>query len=148
MWGETFKIRVRNSELVISIHSPRVGRDEYSYTPKAQSSYFNPLSPCGERREEVIAEMHELKFQSTLPVWGETTSSPTNTLNCVFQSTLPVWGETFLRVCSFYLYFNFNPLSPCGERPADVDNIKRRQTFQSTLPVWGETEYSQGMDGI
>ena len=34
---------------------------------------------------------------------------------------------------------NFNPRSPCGERPLEtlVDAVERQ--FQSTLPVWGAT---------
>ena len=56
-----------------------------------------------------------------------------------FQSTLPVWGATFIRqICAVAgiisihaprvgsdkflssiapVFFNFNPRSPCGERP-------------------------------
>ena len=34
---------------------------------------------------------------------------------------------------------NFNPRSPCGERPGLLQTIATRNGFQSTLPVWGAT---------
>ena len=35
--------------------------------------------------------------------------------------------------------FNFNPRSPCGERPDPAIWDTSRGEFQSTLPVWGAT---------
>ena len=37
-------------------------------------------------------------------------------------------------------FINFNPRSPCGERPADVDHTLSAHEFQSTLPVRGATD--------
>ena len=34
---------------------------------------------------------------------------------------------------------NFNPRSPCGERPLILPILKLPIQFQSTLPVWGAT---------
>ena len=34
---------------------------------------------------------------------------------------------------------NFNPRSPCGERPAIARMLAAGSEFQSTLPVWGAT---------
>ena len=34
---------------------------------------------------------------------------------------------------------NFNPRSPCGERPLPLPSCRRLKKFQSTLPVWGAT---------
>ena len=78
-------------------------------------------------------------FQSTLPVWGATQVLDKPIDYPVFQSTLPVWGATnrneaqlnveFISIhaprvgsdCELIsLHFgslNFNPRSPCGERP-------------------------------
>ncbi len=50
VWGETLSARIFSINSVISIHSPRVGRDEQVVT--------------------MLYRYH--KFQSTLPVWGET----------------------------------------------------------------------------
>ena len=35
---------------------------------------------------------------------------------------------------------NFNPRSPCGERPRVRKTVFPKSLFQSTLPVWGATE--------
>ena len=57
----------------------------------------------------------------------------------IFQSTLPVWGAT--QYVSRYILSikDFNPRSPCGERPQRVIRRGKRILFQSTLPVWGAT---------
>ena len=79
------------------------------------------------------------RFQSTLPVWGATSSpSRARFRATLFQSTLPVWGATLPRPLAVTLLVisihaprvgsdgstssqaitraNFNPRSPCGER--------------------------------
>ena len=57
------------------------------------------------------------EFQSTLPVWGATTTGRGNPPDMKrFQSTLPVWGATTA--------VPFRAFTPA---------------FQSTLPVWGAT---------
>jgi len=81
-----------------------------------------------------------------------------------FQSTLPVWGATLYQNHHHQIQEDFNPRSPCGERPvlqdtdinlasisihaprvgSDAMNSKTKsaiQAFQSTLPVWGATKY-------
>ena len=39
--------------------------------------------------------------------------------------------------------FDFNPRSPCGERPSGQRTNRRNGLFQSTLPVWGATAQSR-----
>ena len=81
---------------MISIHAPRVGSD---------FQFF-----------EVI--LWQLLFQSTLPVWGATGSDIYVVRKLVkFQSTLPVWGATRDVVFMDTVSPDFNPRSPCGERP-------------------------------
>ena len=111
---------IRNSYKIfpISIHAPRVGSDNACFwtacTKKAFQStlpvwgatniinktfqkikYFNPRSPCGERRRNSAPPTRTKRFQSTLPVWGATT-----------------WPD--VQRCKRP---HFNPRSPCGERP-------------------------------
>ena len=123
----------------ISIHAPRVGSDVSAW---------------------LLFEDTD-KFQSTLPVWGATIYAGNETSYSEFQSTLPVWGATF-HVCPSFLPerisihaprvgsdrpnarwgagdSDFNPRSPCGERPFAAKTYARRLLFQSTLPVWGAT---------
>ena len=124
---------------MISIHSPRMGRD----ITATRTNY-------------------KIKqFQSTLPAWGETLpqprrcggiaisihsprmgrdlcGAPTAAASKLFQSTLPAWGETVkaedkCRQCGISIHsprmgrdknmtlstptpHDFNPLSPHGER--------------------------------
>ena len=103
---------------VISIHAPRVGSDSSPSPVSPRRCDFNPRSPCGERRGERPPPLcQQLRFQSTLPVWGAT--SP--------------------KISSQHGFPNFNPRSPCGERLAACQSARVRSVFQSTLPVWGAT---------
>ena len=96
VWGETVYGPKTEAAMDISIHSPRVGRDDcvnrwisarelfqstrpvWGETRTAgiptQSNYFNPLAPCGARRDAEKRTADAVEFQSTRPVWGETTA--------------------------------------------------------------------------
>ena len=103
---------------IISIHAPRVGSDGNRQGSNIRLCYFNPRSPCGERRR----------------------SRQLVRLTLIFQSTLPVWGATYQRITIRTTKKDFNPRSPCGERR--IEGAKAYQIepkFQSTLPVWGAT---------
>ena len=84
--------------------------------------------------------VEQLEFQSTLPVWGATCMvfNPYKSMG-LFQSTLPVWGATHIFSSEHDGTANFNPRSPCGERPCVSAFAARARIFQSTLPVWGAT---------
>ena len=80
------------------------------------------------------------KFQSTLPIQGETGTSWANPIYSIaFQSTLPIQGETKIvgknigtTVISIH--------SPYTGR--DIDGVVEKFNsivFQSTLPIQGET---------
>ncbi len=101
----------------ISIHAPLVGSDALTNVVFGVIFYFNPRSPCGERRLLLRGFTKEDAFQSTLPLWGAT-----------------VQGGYQLRQ-----FDDFNPRSPCGERPDIRLYIYSFYTFQSTLPLWGAT---------
>ena len=95
VWGATLGQRRAAARCGISIHAPRVGSD----TSRLVSSTFLRI------------------FQSTLPVWGATLSGTAAACQRGFQSTLPVWGATGPSPRSSTTHLNFNPRSPCGERP-------------------------------
>ena len=62
--------------------------------------YFNPLSPCGERRQDHVVDLTKMVFQSTLPMRGETHLQRYRQNWERFQSTLPMRGETpCVKVC-------------------------------------------------
>ena len=94
VWGATLFVVKVVAVIGISIHAPRMGRDEAPY----QFSGYDPISIHAPRmgRDFLIYYNHQKKeFQSTRPVWGATdTQQPTAGLSSVFQSTRPVWGAT------------------------------------------------------
>ena len=146
----------------ISIHAPRVGSDHKSLHGPHTMGNFNPRSPCGERRTSIPCPCVHRVFQSTLPVWGATDTGCPPVVCPLFQSTLPVWGATEAIARSGSRYgisihaprvgsdefvgfvreatIDFNPRSPCGERPVRIQIHIIHQRFQSTLPVWGATK--------
>jgi len=71
-WGETALIYAGCNQHTISIHSPRMGRDQRMDTSIREIANFNPLSPHGERLDFDYKEGNDAEFQSTLPAWGET----------------------------------------------------------------------------
>ena len=57
-----------------------------------------------------------------------------------FQSTLPIQGETYGRFSMSKLVIHFNPLSLYRERLGLFKDIRLAWIFQSTLPIQGETK--------
>ena len=102
----------------ISIHAPRVGSDLALWL-----LVWLPSS-----------------FQSTLPVWGATGSNSDFTKSFTISIHAPRVGSDTLRHGRKYCLSDFNPRSPCGERPL-VRGLPPESVpvFQSTLPVWGAT---------
>ena len=169
----------------ISIHSPRMGRDFAEYRRVARPEHFNPLSPHGERPflpssygtaiqsisihsprmgRDVAAipcRSWNLRFQSTLPAWGETRQIPSMTFPQQISIHSPRMGRDAAAACATAAHKisihsprmgrdtwaarsaattkNFNPLSPHGERRYRQATKGDRSPFQSTLPAWGET---------
>src|SRR5690606_32647935 len=101
--------------------------------------YFNPLSPCGERQGHKFSQFVGTLFQPTLPVWGETFLNCQNKCGYWISTHSPRVGRDSPIPMHCPATSNFNPLSPCGERQADVSTTVAAIQFQPTLPVWGET---------
>ena len=100
---------------------------------------FNPRSPCGERLSDTGMETPSTVFQSTLPVRGATTPmirpfAPSSiSIHAPRAGSDRLCGSWSRRLC------DFNPRSPCGERPVILTQILQISSFQSTLPVRGAT---------
>ncbi len=103
-------------DFVISIHSPRVGRDAAHHRHKMTPDNFNPLSPCGERLWADCGYDTAIRFQSTLPVWGETTDTGNFYYAKIISIHSPRVGRDSRVKRGRHLQCDFNPLSPCGER--------------------------------
>ena len=146
---------------VISTHAPRAGSDTGTPTNSYIFSYFNPRSPCGERLTQSGPPEAPVVFQPTLPVRGATTPCGVLFGFSVFQPTLPVRGATRVlgdyrrgrristhapragsdtgELAGYGLSTDFNPRSPCGERPTAAGSLACSFPFQPTLPVRGAT---------
>ena len=81
--------------MAISIHAPRVGSDYSSFHSFSMAIISIHAPRVGSDINRVLAVSDNLAFQSTLPVWGAT-----------------IYGQEVQ-----YSLPNFNPRSPCGERP-------------------------------
>ena len=124
--------------------------------------YFNPLSPCGERQHLGWRAAAVGIFQSTLPVWGETTCrreqsraarkisipSPHTGRDGSAQRVMetvkisipsPHTGRDTYLTNAGAVRMNFNPLSPYGERRPSPIRPAWSCLFQSPLPIRGET---------
>ena len=73
-------------------------------------------------------------FQSTLPVRGATNYYPTTIGSALFQSTLPVRGATWASWSNPQILWDFNPRSPCGERPVHNKEIPLDYDFNPRSP--------------
>ena len=101
----------------ISILSPRAGRDIPPLQTPSAKTYFNPLSPCGERPDRE-RQSGALNYFNPLSPCGERLGNCTCSVHSkTFQSSLPVRGETSATFPTAAAQ-HFNPLSPCGERHA------------------------------
>ena len=78
-------------------------------------------------------------FQSTLPVWGATGAAIRMVDNVVISIHAPRVGSDTRTPVRWTRPENFNPRSPCGERPLSRQLGDCCCEFQSTLPVWGAT---------
>ena len=126
------------------------------------STIFQSTLPVwGATLHLIMSPSMVIVFQSTLPVWGATRNTGSIMTAWTFQSTLPVWGATLSALedkikamisihaprvgsdnCAVGRAFqpqDFNPRSPCGERPKQNVFFANCKRFQSTLPVWGAT---------
>ena len=117
MWGATGRYVGADPAGSISIHAPRVGSDACPCWPPP----FLRL------------------FQSTLPVWGATCSRVSTRQTILISIHAPRVGSDPALKRELAPYEDFNPRSPCGERPFTLRCSRVSQSFQSTLPVWGAT---------
>ncbi len=125
----------------ISIHALLAESDEFNAALESANSDFNPRSPCGERRSTrriwrmltpisihaLLAESDamfasmleaEMLFQSTLSLRRATKICPCRwCTDEISIHALLAESDTWHGILFCYAS-NFNPRSPCGERPA------------------------------
>ena len=153
----------RPGGLSISIHAPLVGSDypkadsccfhrnfnprspcgerpDYYRRPPEGEVYFNPRSPCGERHADADADMSNAAISIHAPLVGSDTQGFNDGTAIIYISIhAPLVGSDTISPHKICALRNFNPRSPCGERPAWDLRSWLPQQFQSTLPLWGAT---------
>ena len=162
MWGATGDILDGGLNAAISIHAPRVGSDPSTLCVLRLVFHFNPRSPCGERHiititssGGVIISIHAPRVGSDW-AWERVSAPPPISIHA------PRVGSDDGMAALIDGIEDFNPRSPCGERPylaaklIQTENISIHAPrvgsdyvglngvgylikFQSTLPVWGAT---------
>ena len=102
VWGATHSFNSCSiTKLNISIHAPRVGSDPFDREIEIVFfGYFNPRSPCGERQRSIQNIEIINQFQSTLPVWGATTSSTSSSMPISISIHAPRVGSDTLSPSS------------------------------------------------
>ena len=128
---------------VISIHSPRMGRDVHLLSQRIQTGHFNPLSPHGERPPPCGRCGRSLPHFNPLSPHGERhkfSQEPQKDLMISIHSPRmgrdPCWrGRGRVHRISIH-----SPRMGRDRRWRCWESAERR--FQSTLPAWGETTKS------
>ena len=79
------------------------------------------------------------QFQSTLPLRGATTEVIADRVELIISIHAPLAGSDLPIATLTFSGSNFNPRSPCGERPTTWEAYVLPRQFQSTLPLRGAT---------
>ena len=117
MRGATPAKIAREIAAIISIHTPHAGSDRDSSRPlPSVKLYFNPHSPCGERRGYGRPGLLGGEFQSTLPMRGATFNINLRRQRDRISIHTPHAGSDVYRLNCDVDHNHFNPHSPCGER--------------------------------
>ena len=123
----------------ISIHAPHAGSDSACSRDASKPSNFNPRSPCGERLLR-----HGLAIAASLisihaPHAGSDQGWAPGRCWHDISIHAPHAGSDEAVESEWEAGHNFNPRSPCGERPGPSLPQERWRKFQSTLPMRGAT---------
>ena len=158
--GATSATNLWHHACMISIHAPPAGSDCFGVSGLALFVYFNPRSPCGERRgtravrhrfqdfnprspcgERPVRECAlsvVVLFQSTLPLRGATPRPIITPTSSRFQSTLPLRGATKPSRRGLYEE-GISIHAPLAGSDDSGESARRIIGFQSTLPLRGAT---------
>ena len=143
VWGATDLHGLVVPCIRVSIHAPRVGRDDAAVDTHQRDRSFNPRAPCGARRVATSVCDVSMLFQSTRPVWGATRSYLRLLLPILVSIHAPRVGRDNFVSSSSPVFSCFNPRAPCGARRFVVVDREKYLSFQSTRPVWGATVLSR-----
>ena len=130
---------VRGQE--ISIHAPHTGRDCLAANPMlCNTIYFNPRAPYGARLRAACKSSETVKFQSTRPIRGATSTKFSNVpKKSNFNPRAPYGARLPYFTIQSTSLSNFNPRAPYGARIILIPLMISRNLFQSTRPIRGAT---------
>ena len=142
-------------------HSPCGERQLYCQFQTFRRTDFNPHSPCGERlragilfRETSLISIHTphagsdkdlLNFENPGYISIHTPHAGSDKIgNFIYKSNFisihtPHAGSDSIPARKWLAIWDFNPHSPCGERPIILSFTLTVSLFQSTLPMRGAT---------
>ena len=109
----------RNRRVYISIRAPLAGSDVRARHRHRLHGIISIRAPLAGSDCQGVGKVH--------------------TVINLFQSALPLRGATVLVKFPQYLLHDFNPRSPCGERPKGCPAHAAHHGFQSALPLRGAT---------
>ena len=110
-------IRERGDVSKISIHSPRAGRDQrFTVLPRTIDLFQSTRPVRGETRRSTAGTRRVSAFQSTRPVRGETRFHRQDAVFCLYFNPLAPCGARPASPAYRWTSWNFNPLAPCGAR--------------------------------
>ena len=111
--------------------------DVYRHQPSPDISIHAPLA--GSDPISAISSTRSARFQSTLPLRGATCRDDLMRDPAFISIHAPLAGSDTIENSISDLQSDFNPRSPCGERPAQRGYLSISSIFQSTLPLRGAT---------
>ena len=170
MWGATSASPSPHLLHPISIHAPRVGRDNVFALFFARSVVFQSTRPvwgatmilsAAEYLDDISIHAPRVgrddmpqdrsprrwHFNPRAPCGARRGERAVTYHENIFQSTRPVWGATHVATGLTIFVGYFNPRAPCGARRLPVFDIKVSAQFQSTRPVWGATGQVEIVEG-
>ena len=139
LWGATARIDVVEEWSKISIHAPLVGSDHFVKYMDGHKDISIHAPLVGSDNCMRAGAKSACVFQSTLPLWGATFLWCNNRGNHRISIHAPLVGSDPVGAVEAPRKPDFNPRSPCGERPREATLSGLTVIFQSTLPLWGAT---------
>ena len=102
---------------------------------------FNPRSPCGERPRLGTAADLPIRISIHAPLAGSDRAlRRKSSCNTLFQSTLPLRGATHPHHQILVQVLDFNPRSPCGERPKKTETLYIVEGISIHAPLAGSDQ--------
>ena len=144
--GSDCEARPRYGLTAISIHAPRAGSDRRHLLPCDNIHYFNPCSPCGERRTQPYCSGTPEDISIHAPRAGSDQCTKGDMYEQTISIHAPRAGSDDTHQELRPRRPDFNPCSPCGERLTTSSALLDRLIFQSMLPVRGATAGKAGVN--